>query len=247
MRITDIWRFPVKSLQGERISEVHLGVDGIHGDRAWSLVNAETGLHLTARREPQLLYATASVIDDEVVVTLPDGKVATDDAALSNWLGYAVELRRAAADTSGTFETTLDEAETGDWVQWTGATGSFHDSTRSKVSLVSESTMGDWDRRRFRINIITDGADEIALVGGSATLGHAVVSVTKQIDRCVMVSRPQPARSEGPALERDLDVLRTINRERDTFLGVGALITTPGRIAVGDMVTTVDSQPAGDA
>ncbi len=47
-----------------------------------------------------------------------------------------------------------------------------------------------------------------------------------------MVTRPQPG-----GIERDLDVLKTINRERDGNLSVGALIVDPGPLAVGDTLT----------
>ena len=55
------------------------------------------------------------------------------------------------------------------------------------------------------------------------------------IDRCVMVTRPQPG------IDRDLDVLRTINRERETCLAIGCLVAEPGRIAIGDHVSKVGS------
>ena len=36
---------------------------------------------------------------------------------------------------------------------------------------------------------------------------------------------------------KDPDVLRTVARERDSFLGVYGTTVTPGRVAVGDAVT----------
>jgi len=116
--------------------------------------------------------------------------------------------------------------------------GSFHDSTRSSVSLVARSTMRDWDLRRFRINIIVEPvagsarANEDDLVGQRIVIGDAELDVQKQIDRCVMVTRPQPG-----GIERDLSILKTINRERGTFLGIGALIAKPGTITTGDEVS----------
>jgi hypothetical protein len=50
-----------------------------------------------------------------------------------------------------------------------------------------------------------------------------------------MVTRAQPA------LERDLDILRTINHDREGHLAVGALVATPGRIAVGDDVVALSA------
>ena len=39
-------------------------------------------------------------------------------------------------------------------------------------------------------------------------------------------------------IERDLDVLRTIARERDSFLAVGALVAQAGTVSLGDEVRT---------
>ena len=71
MRVSEIWRFPVKSMQGERLERAEIGPVGIEGDRAWALFDVGTGAHLTARREPELLFASArlagSSVDDGVV------------------------------------------------------------------------------------------------------------------------------------------------------------------------------------
>lgn len=244
MQVTAIWRYPVKSMQGEELTEATVGEFGIEGDRGWSLVDLESGFNLTARKRPELLYAAARVVDGEVVVTLPDGTETNDDAALSNWVGAEVALRRAEAGSAGMFETQADETETGKWYQWTGAAGSFHDSTVSPISLVCSGTYRDWDPRRFRINVTLDGSGEEALVDTEVTLGGAdgvgggvVLHVMKQIDRCVMTTRPQPILGDRPAIERDLSVLKTINAENATFLGVGAIVTTGGSIAIGDSLT----------
>jgi uncharacterized protein YcbX len=99
------------------------------------------------------------------------------------------------------------------------------------VSLVSTGTLGDWDRRRFRANVVLDGEGEDDWVGSTIALGDARLDVGKRIDRCVMTTRPQPG-----GIERDLDVLRSIHRTRDGCLAVGALVATPGRVQVGDVV-----------
>jgi hypothetical protein len=108
----------------------------------------------------------------------------------------------------------------------------WHDSTRTRVSIMSTASLGDWPVRRFRPNIVVDGAGEDDLVGRRIGIGLIVADVTKRIDRCVMVTRPQPG-----GLERDLTVLRTVLRETDGYLGVGALVVTPGELRVGDGLT----------
>jgi hypothetical protein len=97
------------------------------------------------------------------------------------------------------------------------------------VSLVSTGTIGDWDARRFRSNVLLDGEGEDALVGDSVLLGNVRLDVLTRIDRCVMTTRPQAG-----GIERDLDVLRTIARERDACLAIGALVSRPGEIRLGD-------------
>lgn len=230
MRVTELWRFPVKSLQGERLDDAVVTKHGIVGDRQWGIVDLQTGYVLTCRREPKLLEASAC-LDGEggVRIELPTGHVTCDDADLSEWLGRRVELWRPSAHGRATYETPLDVDERGDWVSWEGPEGSFHDSARTMVSLVSTTTLGGWDRRRFRMNVVLDGDGEDDLVGGELTLGEAVLEVKKLVDRCVVVSRPQPG-----GIERDLDVLKTINRERAGNLGIGCLVSKPGHVRVGD-------------
>ena len=204
-------------MQGEALAAADIGPAGIVGDRQWALVDVETGLALTARRQPELLYAAAALDGDGVVVTLPDGTTTSDDAALSAWLGHPVALTRADATDHGTYEIALDfeHEDTAEWVRWEGPTWSFHDSTRTQVSIIGTGTLGGWDVRRFRPNVLIDGSPEDGWVGSSVQAGGATLDVVKPIDRCVITTRPQPG-----GIERDLDVLRTVNRDRAGNLGV---------------------------
>jgi len=231
MQVAELWRYPVKSLQGERLESVEVTSDGLEGDRRFAIYDVATGLGLTARRKPELLFASARLGEDgQVEITLPDGSTARDDAALSAWLGRPVTLQSTDTDAARRFEDPIDfeHEATGAWAAFEGAPGAFHDSARARVSLVSTATIGAWDRRRFRSNVLLDGEGEDDLVGTRVTLGDAVLDVGMRIQRCVMTTRPQPG-----GVERDLDVLRTIARERDACLAVGALVVAPGAVAVG--------------
>ncbi len=236
MRVTEIWRFPVKSMGGETLLDAQATDLGVAGDRGWSVYDVATATTLTARRTPELLFASARLDpDDELVITLPDGsEVGTDGSAqLSAWLGRDVELRAAGEhnlDVGGVYEVPLDPDNDADWVSWTGPGGAFHDSPKTRVSLVSTATLREWDRRRFRTNVIVDESGEDEFVGRRISIGDVLLDVTKQVDRCVMVSRPQPG------VERDLQVLKTINAERSTFLAIGCLVVQPGLIALGDEI-----------
>jgi uncharacterized protein YcbX len=240
MRVVSLWRYPVKSMQGEELASATIGELGIQGDRQWALVDLGTGLALTARRVPELLFAAARLVGTDVEITLPDGTVAADDAALSAWLGRDIELRHAGDGVTGRYEIAADfEDEAGSpWFEWDGPEGTFHDSGKTRVSIIGTGTLGSWDRRRFRGNVLveTDRVDvEQGLVGHRIEVGGVVADVVKPIDRCVMTTRPQPG-----GIERDLDVLRTINAERATHLGVGTLIVQGGDVAVGDELRVLD-------
>ena len=236
-RVAELWRYPVKSMQGERLSEVLVGPTGLAGDREWAVVDTGTGLALTGRRAPELLFAQATIVDDDVRITLPDGSVAADDDALSVWLDRPVALRRATATTSGRFEIGLAEGDDADrdpsvqWYEWEGPVGTFHDSTRTQVSIIGAATVGTWNMRRFRPNVVIDGTGEDEWVGSAVQIGDVTLSVVKQIDRCVMTTRAQPG-----GIDRDVDVLRTIIRDRANNLGIGARVRTPGLILVGDTI-----------
>lgn len=236
MRVLELWRYPVKSLQGEQLDSAAVTPDGLEGDRRFAIYDTETGVGLTARRVPELLFASARLREDGgVEITLPDGSPAHDDEALSEWLGRPVALRGPDTEVSRRYENpAVDfERETEhDWELFEGAPGAFHDSPDARVSLVSTATIGSWDRRRFRSNVLLDGEGEDALVGAQAALGDAVIEVGARIERCVMTVRPQPG-----GIERDLGVLRTIAQQRDACLAVGALVTRPGHVSVDDALT----------
>jgi uncharacterized protein YcbX len=231
MRVTELWRFPVKSLQGERLRTAELGPLGIAGDRQWALFDVATGFGLTARRVPDLLFASARIRDGAVEVVLPDGTGTADDGVLSDWAGRRIALRAAAVGTGAPRYENLDDAddEAGSWHAFEGAGGAFHDNADFRVTLVSAGTLGTWDRRRFRANVVLDGAGEDALAGTRQRLGTAVLDLVEPVSRCVMVTRPQPG-----GIGRDNGVLKTIHRERGSTLAVGAGVVRAGTVAIGD-------------
>ena len=234
MRILELWRYPIKSIGGERLDVAELNEFGIVGDRGWGLVDEETGNVLTARRAPTLLMATCAIVDGTPVTTTVEGDVLRTSADYSNWLGRPVRLERAG-DTGGTYENPMDFENDADWISWQGPAGAWHDSEHARISIVSTASLRDWDGRRFRSNVIVDGSGEDDLIGERVTLGDATLNITKGIDRCVMVTRPQPG------LKRDLSVLTTILKADITTLSVGGNVEVAGAVRVGDEVVTVPS------
>lgn len=259
--VIELWRFPVKSLQGGRVDELALGPGGPEGDRQWGVVDAATGKVLTAKRWGALLEARARIEPGgAVVVTLPAGTdhtagdAATDDA-LSAWLGRRVHLRRPA-DAPTAYELTMDPTDDGSET-WDFATppGSFVDL--AAVHLLSDASLAaaaalapgsDWDVRRFRPTMLLGvdergvggpGADERgapgfvedAWVGTRLQVGDAAIEPFMRTPRCAMPTRAQP-----DGLARDTAVSRTLTDRHGNDLGVYASVVRSGRVRVGDAV-----------
>src|SRR5690242_5796175 len=125
MHVSQLWRYPVKSLLGERLRTLRLVGDGVDGDRMWGIQDRSDGRILTARREPRLLFASSRVAGGLPVITLPDGQEVAGmgpatDAALSRWLDKPVTLVNAAdseAARAEYFADATDDASRA--IEWT--------------------------------------------------------------------------------------------------------------------------------
>jgi uncharacterized protein YcbX len=117
MQVGELWRYPVKSMQGERLDELEIGAGGVTGDRAFAVVDATDGKVASAknpRKWARLLDCRAEFVDGDpggpALITLPDGtSLRSDDAnrdeALSRFLDREVTLV-AEPPQGATFEET---------------------------------------------------------------------------------------------------------------------------------------------
>jgi uncharacterized protein YcbX len=248
MRLDAIWRYPVKSLQGEMVSDAVLDNTGLRGDRCWGIRDETTGKILTGRREPRLLLAAASLTDDgEPEIVLPPGALcrgtgAETDAALSRWLERPVRLVEAAGAPGGDAEFFADATDdTSPVIGWTMPPGRFVDAmpllmvtTASLRAGAALYPAGDWTVRRFRPNLLidvdADGWVEDSWCGHTVHVGSVAVVPRQPCVRCTMVTRPQPE------IVRDLDIYKTIARHHGGTLGVWTEVRTSGSVRLGDVV-----------
>lgn len=112
--IAVLWRFPVKSMTGERIEQAEVTGKGLLGDRAYALIDSATGKVVSAksvRLFPGVLNCQAVFVEPPrpgselppVRITLPDGASVTSDSGdvnsmLSAHFGREVTLARSAPD-----------------------------------------------------------------------------------------------------------------------------------------------------
>jgi uncharacterized protein YcbX len=108
MRVREVWRYPVKSMGGERVESTTVDQRGVHGDRLWAVRDEDKDVITNAKRIPALLACSARFANEpapdvgpgsipDVIITLPDGAtVRSDDpevhAKLSAAFGRRVTL-----------------------------------------------------------------------------------------------------------------------------------------------------------
>jgi len=112
--VAELWRYPVKSMRGERVGAADVAEAGFTGDRGFAVVDSATGKVASAKHPRlwgDLLRCEASFVEEPtegaplpaVSIRLPDGtETASDapdvDARLSSLLGRAVQLTTIAPE-----------------------------------------------------------------------------------------------------------------------------------------------------
>jgi uncharacterized protein len=120
----------------------------------------------------------------------------------------------------------------------------------SPVHLMSTASLRElspdaepYDVRRFRPNVLIDGADgerefpESDWAGKELSIGSARLQVTIPTIRCVVPTRAQPG------IEQDRGTTRQLAERTDRFLGVYADVSTPGLLSTGDEVRVRVTKP----
>jgi uncharacterized protein len=243
--VAQVWRYPVKSLQGEQVERLEIGPGGAKGDRTLAIVDPAAGKVLSAKRHAQLLMASARLDGEDVVLTLPDGaQLEAGDpgvhAALSAWLDHEVRLEPPPAD--GVFPMEMYSGmsdEDTPIFDWPGPQGTWLDLADAHwlttASLAAASALhpdGGWDVRRFRPTALIEAAEDgfVEDAWSAIEVGSVTSDIFMPTPRCSMPSRAQPG------LERDKAIGTTIRDGHENNLGVYASISRAGSLAVGDTV-----------
>jgi uncharacterized protein YcbX len=230
--VTELHRWPVKSMGGEPVDELSLDGRGAAGDRTHALFDSfkDAPRRLTARQAPGLLrwhasYGGAPVaLEDPPLPTLtaPNGeRFAWDDpalpGALADDLGREVALHR---DVSGQQDLVRSLLVT----------------TQASLDAVSEALGHPLDLRRFRTNVHvvlredTPAYAEEEWEGRRMTIGDAELELVHPCERCVIPTR------DPDTAERYAELLRWLFRERRGLFGINARPLDTAQIAVGDEV-----------
>ena len=205
----ELWRYPVKSLRGERLEHAQFDADGIRGDRLLR-VDGEQGM-LTARTRPGLLRIETGIgAGGEPLV---DGEEWGSSAA-----GRAVSMAAPGSHLVSTKDAPIG-------MRW----------DLSPVLVLTTALVAELgvDYRRLRPNVLIDGAEgreEADWVGSSLRVGTALLAITGRCERCVMTT------FDPDTIEQDASVLERINRDFDRLFGLHCEVIEPGEARRGDAV-----------
>ena len=104
-KVKEVWRYPLKSMAGERLSTASVGARGLWGDRGWALRDEAAGEIRGAKISPALMLCAARYREEPAAegapphadITLPDGTETSTNSPkinelLSELLGRRVTL-----------------------------------------------------------------------------------------------------------------------------------------------------------
>ena len=241
--VAGLWRWPVKSMAGERVNALRVDPRGVGGDRTHAVFHEHKGERkpLTAREAPRLLawrgmypFNVDGGLDPArppfAIVVAPDGhRYRWGDPrlrfALENDLGRPVELVRdveGIQDAPRTLLVTL----------------------RSTLDALGEELGGPVDLRRFRTNLHLDidvpawaeldwEGSELAFKGGVR------LKLLHPCERCAIPTRDPDTQLKWPEL------LRHLTAAHQQVFGINARVVTAGRVAAGEPVKVLTPSGSG--
>jgi hypothetical protein len=205
MTVVELWRYPVKTMAGERLQRVRVGSLGIEGDRVVHVQDVD-GQVITSRTHPRLLGLAGTLGPDGE--PLVDGRPWRDPAVAARVVELAGRGARLVRD---------DGAERFDvlplLVATDGAIAAF-----------------GHDRRRLRPNVVIGGVEGLAergWPGGRLRAGTVLIGVESLRQRCIMTSY------DPDTLVGDKEITRDIFRRFGGKLALDCFVIEGGELSVG--------------
>ncbi len=219
MKIAEIWRYPVKTMGGEKLLQADVGPLGIRGDRIVYVENV-LGRVITSRSHPRFLGHKGSLAADDVVMV--DGRPWDSPDVAAEIVDIAGQGARLVC---------YDGVERFDvlplLVATDGAVAAF-----------------GHDLRRLRPNIVIDGVDglsERSWPGACLRIGKVLIGVQDLRLRCIMTAY------DPDTLVQDNGITRSIYQRFEGKLALNAFVIEPGVIAVGDDVQLLPARACADS
>jgi len=218
--VSEVWRYPVKSMAGERLQSCAITEVGLEGDRRWAFIDRSPhrdGKWFNIKQHAPLMTYRARLVGGDLELVAPDGSSVALNGELHQ--RFEVEAQRPLE---------LRELP--------GA--NFDDSHVLIVNLASVAAFAleagmEIDARRFRANLYVDGIEpeeELRWLGRVIRAGDAELEVTDRCERCKVITMDPDTTEAVPEL------LRLLVERHDERMGMYCRVVRPGRVAVGDFV-----------
>ena len=209
MYVKQLWRYPVKSMAGERILEAELTRSGFPDDRK-VLVVGPNGRAITSRTHHRLLGLKATLGEE-------------GEPLVSGHHWNSPEALRLVKQAAGSGAELLP----------------YEGVERFDVLPLLVATDGaiahlGFDGRRLRPNIViggVEGLEERKWPGRRLRVGDAIIHAAQLRGRCVMTTY------DPDTLQQDYNVLKRIVEELDGTMALDCAIVEEGLIREGDPVT----------
>lgn len=211
MMVTQLWRYPVKSMGGEQLNHACISSLGIEGDRVVHVEDVH-GHVITARTHHRLLgyRATVDAFGEPLVDGLRwnDPKLRDDAAAI---VGPGARLVRDESTNRFDVLPLL--------VATDGAIAAF-----------------GYDGRRLRPNLVIGGVEGLAerdWPGQCLRIADVIIGIQDLRGRCVMTT------FDPDSLKQDRQVLKDIARKFGGTLALNCYVIRGGEVRVGDLAELV--------
>lgn len=234
--VSELVRYPVKSMAGVATNSALLGWHGLQDDRrfAFRRLNDNSGFPwLSASRLPELLLYQPLGLDENADepthVRTPEG------------IELAIRSEELQTNVAEKFGSPLELMKF--------KHGIFDDADVSVINLATIAAIGreaglDADTRRFRANIViqsdaTEPFLEDSWIGGRLVFGDQetgpIVNVTQRDLRCVMINLDPETAQQDPR------IMKAAVRLNENNAGVYGSVARTGQISVGQPVSLVTS------
>jgi len=219
MKVAEIWRYPVKTMAGEKLDRVGVGPLGIEGDRVVRVEDAR-GRVITSRSHPRFLGHKGSLDPSSAIMV--DGRP---------WDNPEVAAEVVDIAGPGAKLVRYDGAERFDVLPLLVATD-------GAIAAFGQ------DLRRLRPNIVIGGVEgltEREWPGACLRSGKVLIGVQDLRLRCIMTSY------DPDTLVQDKEITRGIYRRFDGKLALNCFVIEGGEIAVGDEVQLVRGRACAES
>ena len=262
--VESLWRYPVKSMLGEEVSDTQVTERGLLGDRAYALVDSSDGKAATAknpRKWPSLFDFRASLDErarlagsvPPVRIAFPDGTTVRSDQddlnlLLSKALNRDVTLRAAQQGEVKAEEywPDMEGLDHRDMVtDFTLPDGTFFDC--AMVHLLTTATLdrlqelypqGRFEVPRFRPNIVVQLPSGEKGFAENDWIGHTLaIGTAVRLNITGSCGRCVMTTLAQGDLPKDPGILRTAAQHNHANVGVYAVVARGGMIRRGDPIT----------